>query len=85
VEAVVMRGVVAALVASLLCGCVIERQRSHSATKSETTRNLPAFCEVTKRMTWAARDTVQSQNQIRAHNALFDKFCRPEGSPNGKH
>lgn len=72
------------IAAFLLASCASAPQESHTRTKSETTRNAKAFCEVATEMTWAAGDTLETQDEIRSFNAVWKKHCRPEGSPNGK-
>lgn len=67
-----------------LSACGTFRLESRTSQNSAARSSSSSFCDVAKQMTWAARDSLQTQDEIRSFNALVRKHCSPEGSPNGK-
>lgn len=78
------RFLVAIVAGLLIAGCSAALRESHTPKKSETARPVFSFCELAKPMTWAVRDSLETQMQIRAYNARIRQQCGPEGSPDGK-
>lgn len=77
--------ILAAIAILIATACGLRPQESNTRAKSATAPAPIAFCKVAKEMTWAADDSIDTQAEIRAYNAIWKKHCRPEGSANGKH
>lgn len=35
----------------------------------------PVYCQVSEPITWSTRDTVETKEQVKAHNAVYKSLC----------
>lgn len=73
-----MRSIVVGLlvllsVSVMLAGCSTINQTLTAATKRVSGAQ---FCSVAEPITYSRKDTVDTQKQVREHNAVWDELCK---------